>query len=302
LASLSVGSIIIVPGTLAQFSNVGVLRDLSQAFQPGTWVYYVTYMALIIFFTFFYTAIGTFGLGTLSYLVGAALLAGTAASLGLIHTVLGPDHYVPFIAMSRARNWSNRKTALVAALSGLGHVGGSILIGLAGLALGLAVGQLTPVEQARGNLAAWGLLAFGVIYMIWGIKKAYDGRPHIHSHVHADGTRHDHGHGHLENEHAHPHGRPANITPWILFTIFVFGPCEPLIPVLMYPAARSSLPGLIMVTAAFSVATIATMVTLTLLGLRSLHLAGLGRLERHAHALAGGALALCGFGMVFLGL
>ena len=50
-------SIIIVPGTLAQFSNVGVLRDLSQAFQPGTWVYYVTYMALIIFFTFFYTAI-----------------------------------------------------------------------------------------------------------------------------------------------------------------------------------------------------------------------------------------------------
>jgi len=28
--------------------------------------------------TFFYTAIGTFGLGTLSYLVGATLLAGTA--------------------------------------------------------------------------------------------------------------------------------------------------------------------------------------------------------------------------------
>jgi preprotein translocase subunit SecY len=50
-------SIIIVPGTLAQFSNIPFLRDLSQTFQPGTWVYYVAYTVLIIFFTYFYTAI-----------------------------------------------------------------------------------------------------------------------------------------------------------------------------------------------------------------------------------------------------
>jgi len=50
-------SIIIVPGTLAQFSNVQALRDLSEYFQPGSWVYYVLYTVLIIFFTYFYTAI-----------------------------------------------------------------------------------------------------------------------------------------------------------------------------------------------------------------------------------------------------
>ena len=50
-------SIIIVPGTLAQFSNVTALRDLAEYFQPGSWVYYVLYMVLIVFFTYFYTAI-----------------------------------------------------------------------------------------------------------------------------------------------------------------------------------------------------------------------------------------------------
>jgi preprotein translocase subunit SecY len=50
-------SIIIVPGTLAQFSNVQALKDLSEYFQPGSWVYYVLYGLLIIFFTYFYTAI-----------------------------------------------------------------------------------------------------------------------------------------------------------------------------------------------------------------------------------------------------
>ncbi|HTT66520.1 MAG TPA: preprotein translocase subunit SecY [Gemmatimonadales bacterium] len=50
-------SIIIVPGTLAQFSNVQALKDLAEYFQPGSWVYYVLYTVLIVFFTYFYTAI-----------------------------------------------------------------------------------------------------------------------------------------------------------------------------------------------------------------------------------------------------
>jgi preprotein translocase subunit SecY len=50
-------SIIIVPGTLAQFSNIAALRDLADYFQPGSWIYYVLYTVLIVFFTYFYTAI-----------------------------------------------------------------------------------------------------------------------------------------------------------------------------------------------------------------------------------------------------
>ncbi|HSM36950.1 MAG TPA: preprotein translocase subunit SecY [Longimicrobiales bacterium] len=50
-------SIIIVPGTIAAFSNVPILQDISQTFQPNNWVYYTTYALLILFFTYFYTAI-----------------------------------------------------------------------------------------------------------------------------------------------------------------------------------------------------------------------------------------------------
>jgi preprotein translocase subunit SecY len=50
-------SIIIVPGTLATFSNVGFLRSATEWFAPDSIPYYVTYALLIIFFTFFYTSI-----------------------------------------------------------------------------------------------------------------------------------------------------------------------------------------------------------------------------------------------------
>jgi len=37
-----------------------------------------------------------------------SLLLGAAATLGFFHTVFGPDHYVPFIVMARARQWLSR--------------------------------------------------------------------------------------------------------------------------------------------------------------------------------------------------
>jgi preprotein translocase subunit SecY len=50
-------SFMAVPGTLAAFSSVGVVEDLANIFQPQSMPYYFTYAALIIFFTYFYTAI-----------------------------------------------------------------------------------------------------------------------------------------------------------------------------------------------------------------------------------------------------
>jgi preprotein translocase subunit SecY len=50
-------SIIIVPGTLATFSNIQLLRNVTEVFQPGAPLYYLSYAALIVFFTYFYTSI-----------------------------------------------------------------------------------------------------------------------------------------------------------------------------------------------------------------------------------------------------
>ncbi|MEW5907163.1 MAG: sulfite exporter TauE/SafE family protein [Elusimicrobiota bacterium] len=223
---------------------------------------------------------------------GAAIIA-TAASLGFIHTVLGPDHYVPFAALSKARGWTRAKTAVITFLCGLGHVLSSVLIGAAGILLGTAVAKLEWIEGFRGDIAGWLLLSFGLAYMVWGIKKAVRGEKHSHAHSHADGTPHAHEHSH-ETEHAHPHGEKASVTPWALFIIFVFGPCEPLIPVLMYPAMESGW-GLAMAAAAvFSLVTMATMMGMVFLLLGGIKLVPAERLERYSHALAGFAVFLCG--------
>jgi preprotein translocase subunit SecY len=50
-------SIIIIPGTIATFSNISWLKESATYLQPGTGVYYLLYTILIVFFTYFYTAI-----------------------------------------------------------------------------------------------------------------------------------------------------------------------------------------------------------------------------------------------------
>jgi preprotein translocase subunit SecY len=50
-------SFIVVPGTAAAFMDLGPLSVLAEAFQPQTMTYYITYGLLILFFTYFYTAI-----------------------------------------------------------------------------------------------------------------------------------------------------------------------------------------------------------------------------------------------------
>jgi len=231
------------------------------------------------------------------------VIAGTAASLGFIHTLIGPDHYLPFIFMSRARRWPLPKTLLIAFLCGLGHVLSSILLGLAGVALGVAVFKLERIESFRGGIAAWLLVAFGLVYFLWGLRRALRRRPHTHPHLHPDGREHEHGHGH-EDGHAHVHSRSgkANITPWVLFTVFVFGPCEPLIPLVMYPAAKHNLAGVLLVSVTFGAATILTMLTVIAAASWGVSFVRLGKLERYVHALAGAMIFLSGLSVQVLGL
>lgn len=227
----------------------------------------------------------------------------TAASMGFIHTVFGPDHYIPFIVMSRARKWSLVKTGLVTFLCGLAHIMSSVVIGLIGIAFGIAVMKLEALEAFRGNIAGWTLIGFGFAYFVWGLHRAIKNRPHRHLHIHGDLTDHAHTHGHT-GEHAHVHNEEGkvNITPWVLFTIFVFGPCEPLIPILMYPAAKNSIMGIVGVATIFGAVTIITMFSIVMISSFGINLVPLGRLERYTHALAGATICLCGVAIQFLGL
>jgi len=230
------------------------------------------------------------------------ILAITAASMGFFHTLIGPDHYLPFIVMARARKWSIFKTTWITILCGVGHIASSVLLGMVGIALGIAVIKLEVIESFRGGLAAWALIAFGLVYFVWGLRRALRNQPHKHLHLH-EKDKHIHDHAHIK-EHVHVHEKEGavNLTPWVLFTIFVFGPCEPLIPILMYPAAKSSLFGLVLVTGIFGSVTIMTMLGVVLISSLGINLLPLRRLERYTHALAGAMICLCGMAIQFLGL
>lgn len=232
-----------------------------------------------------------------------SILVTTAATIGFIHTLFGPDHYLPFIVMARARKWSYYKTILITVICGFGHVLSSVLLGFLGIAFGIAVLKLETIESFRGSIAAWALIAFGLTYFVWGLGQALKRKPHEHSHIHINRSDHLHTHDHT-TEHVHVHGEKGtkSLTPWVLFTIFIFGPCEPLIPLLMYPAAKSSLSGVVLVTSIFGGVTILTMLGMVLISAFGISLIPTSRIEKYTHAIAGATILMCGISIQFLGL
>ncbi len=232
-----------------------------------------------------------------------SVLLITAASIGFLHTLTGPDHYLPFIVMSKARNWGMFKTILLTFFCGLGHVGSSIAIGAIGIAMGIGVQKLQILEAFRGNLAAWVFIVFGFVYFIWGLWKVLKRKPHTHIHYNSDGSIHAHQHK-PANHHNHENvsQKPVNLTPWILFTIFVLGPCEPLIPMLMYPAAMSNVHGIILVAGVFSLSTILTMITIVAFSLYGISFLPMKMFEKYMHATAGATICASGLAIVFLGV
>src|SRR4030095_8245927 len=151
-----------------------------------------------------------------------------AAGIAFLHTILGPDHYLPFLMLARARRWSTSRTLAITIACGIGHVLSSLVLGDVGLGLGLAVARIEHIEGTRGDWAAWGLVVFGAAYALWGtrraLRRARDIEPpahgsHVHIHSHALGGRHHHEEtGAGEERETAIAGR--TVTFWTLFALF----------------------------------------------------------------------------------
>jgi nickel/cobalt transporter (NicO) family protein len=198
-----------------------------------------------------------------------APLLFAAVSVAFFHA-LAPDHWVPFVALAKSSRWSMRKLAWVTTLAGTGHVVSSLVLGLLGLWAGLAVHRLEGAEAWRGSVGIWLLIGFGVAYALWGFKHAQHHHPHDHPHVSVQDVAKTF----------------AARRVWMLFAIMVFGPCEPLIP-LMFLAAQQSMPTVWAVSIVFSLVTIGMVVGQSLLGYAGARLIKAPWMERYAHALAG---------------
>jgi sulfite exporter TauE/SafE len=247
------------------------------------------------------------------------VLMGSAAALGFVHTLAGPDHYLPFVALKESRRWSMRKTLLVTSLCGVGHTGSAVLLGILGVSLGWSLQQLTWFDGLRGDWAAWLLFLFGLGYCCWGLYRSWK-HPRVSLVLQQNEAEGDaqaataHSPLHPTDEQAHnpfPHSITKRLfsrkglkgaTPWILFLIFVLGPCEPLIPLLLYPAVAVSWLSLGLISLVFMLTTILTMLIAVSLLAQGISLSPRLRFTPYVHAAAGFIIALCGAGILFLGL
>ncbi len=218
------------------------------------------------------------------------VLLGSAIGVAFVHTLIGIDHSLPFVVLGKANGWSLRKTLGLTTVCGIGHVLSSVVLGLLGIGLGTAVASLEVIEASRGTLAAWTLIVFGLVYAGWAFARRRRGTRHAHQH---DGLVHSHADARPTHRHSTPSATAA-ITAWSLFIIFVLGPCEPLIPLLMIPAAAMGTGVVVLVTVAFGVVTVATMLGLVTLAYYGLRLQRMHWLEQHAQVMAGLAIAASG--------
>lgn len=208
------------------------------------------------------------------------ILLASAVSVAFFHS-LAPDHWVPFVALAKGSRWKMRRLALITTLAGIGHVASSLLIGAAGLWAGWAVHRLEGVEAWRGGVAIWMLIGFGAAYTLWGLKHA------------------QHPHPHLSVKDAVAAYAARRV--WLLIAVLVFGPCEPLIP-LMFLAYKGGLSAIVVVSAVFSLVTIGMIVGQSCLSYAGVRLIQTDWMERYAHALAGLVIVLTGLAVILLGL
>lgn len=229
------------------------------------------------------------------------VLLVSAITLGFVHTLLGPDHYLPFIVLSRARRWSLRKTLWITFFSGIGHIGGSVVLGIAGVALGISLSKLENIEATRGDLVAWMLIVFGFFYTIYGVFKYINHHHHTHlpKFLLPKSIR---DYRHLPTTSFDEEKKDwTKLTPWILFLIFVFGPCEVLIPLLIFPASEHNWMGIAAVSSLFGMATVATMLLTVFLGYTGTSLIKFKHAERYMHIVAGSIIFVSGIGIRFMG-
>lgn len=225
------------------------------------------------------------------------ILLFTAIGIACLHTITGPDHYVPFIALSKSRGWSFGKTLWWTIVCGCGHVWSSVLLGLGGAALGWSLSKIGWLENVRGNFAGWLLLLSGLLYGIWGLIRAFQNRPHKHFDSYEDGSLYVYEHKHGVTV---PVKERYKVTPWVLFIIFLLGPCEPMIPLLFFPAAQNSWTGMLLLILVYTFFTLLVMVCMVVAGYYGFSFFKPGSMEKYMHAIGGLMLFICGVGMVFL--
>lgn len=235
------------------------------------------------------------------------LLFATAVATAALHTLI-PDHWLPFVLIGRARNWSGRTTGIVSGFSALLHTGLSLALGLVAVVVGLQAARWTGegLERASSIL----LVAFGAGYAAWAWRKGghfhpagalLHGAGGARGHARSGPRPHDGGGGsepalHYPADRDLIEGR-ADRGAFSLAVIVGVNPCVLVLP-LMLAAAERGAAALALVAAAYTATTVPLMVALSVFGVLGARRIRIPAAGRHMEMASG--LAIAAVGVLFL--
>jgi nickel/cobalt exporter len=202
------------------------------------------------------------------FLLGLPLIVAGFV-VAFLHAAL-PTHWLPFVLVARARQWTTRRTLAVAAFAGLGHVACTIILGAAVLAAGMVA---APWLGHGLHWIAGGLLVALGLYQLTG--HAHGGEPRRY--------------------------RSDAAAALGLFLLLAVSPCEAFLP-LYLANAGAGWGSFALLSGVLLVATTAGMTLFTALSLAGVSRLKLAWLARREPAILGGVMCLLGVAMIAIEL
>jgi hypothetical protein len=224
-------------------------------------------------------------------------LAATGFTVAFFHAAI-PTHWLPFVLVAKAHGWGKAKALAVAMFAGLGHIGLTLLLGLAlawfGLHIDEKIGHVFP-KIAGGLLVAVG----GYYFWRQGRGKGICHHPVPGGHHHADehcgqeAEGHSHWVGELKDSDliAPKTGEWAAISG--LFFMLTLSPCEAFLPIYI-SGVQFGWTGFFVLSGILAVATLAGMLVFTWLALLGLEKFEVKKFERYEAAVLGALFTLVG--------
>ena len=198
-------------------------------------------------------------------------LTTTGFGVAFLHAAI-PTHWLPFVAIGRARRWSHRQILGSVALAGGGHILVTTILGVSLAWFGFELNE--HFEQALHWVAGGILIALGA----WLAFRAPHGRACDHCHGHPEKLR---------------PGASDRAALWGLFLTLTLSPCELFLPDYL-TAAPYGWPGVLLLSVVLAVATLGGMLVLTWLTLRGVERLRWSWLEQLDGRVIGGLLCVLG--------
>jgi len=224
----------------------------------------------------------------------AFLLFLSSCSTATIHALI-PDHWLPFVLMSRAERWSEKRAVALTGLAAFLHVMVTLFAG----ALTILVGSPTVQSLAERTGRSLGFL-IGLLLVIFGVS--YGLFRHLREasiHAAIDPGGDGPGAAAVERGHVHAHGHLLErwfhgaLTAGTLVLVIGISPCALLVPVL-FAASAVGAAALLSAALGFALCTIGTMIGVTLVAMRGMRRIDLPFFTRYGDLISGALVSAVG--------